>query len=82
LKPDEFWRLTPAELNEMAEGYQERMDQQMHLLAWHAANIMNVHLKRKVTVKKLLGKERVMTREEREIQFERFMVMLKKKRAG
>ena len=74
--------MTPAELNEMAEGYRERMDQQMHLLAWHAANIMNVHLKRKVTVKKLLGKERVMTREEREIQFERFMAMLKKKRAG
>lgn len=45
----------------------------MHRLAWHAANLMNVHLKKKVTVKKLLGKERNMAMEERERQFTRLM---------
>lgn len=52
----------------MAGGYQERLDTQMHLLAWHAANVMNVHLKRKVTVKKLLGKQKTMTPIERDIE--------------
>lgn len=50
----------------MAGGYQERLDTQMHLLAWHACNVMNVHLKKKVTVKKLLGKHKTMTLIERE----------------
>ncbi|MFD1397687.1 hypothetical protein ACFQ49_16015 [Kroppenstedtia eburnea] len=45
----------------------------MHRLAWHAANLMNVHLKKKVTVKKLLGQERNMAQTEREQQFARLM---------
>lgn len=45
----------------------------MHRLAWHAANLMNVHLKKKVTVKKLLGQERNMAQAEREQQFARLM---------
>lgn len=40
----------------MIEGYQLRNEQDMERLAWHAANTMNVHLKRKVTIKQLLGK--------------------------
>ena len=35
-------------------------------MAWHACNIMNVHLKRKVTIKKLLGKEKSMSDIERQ----------------
>lgn len=46
------------------------MDQEMHRLAWHAANIMNVHTKKKITVKQLLGKEKRMTREEKLEKFE------------
>ncbi|MDR6225450.1 hypothetical protein [Desmospora profundinema] len=61
------------ELQDLTEGYQERVDLEMHRLAWHAANLMNVHLKKKVTVKKLLGKERNMAMEERERQFTRLM---------
>lgn len=61
------------ELHELTEGYQERVEHEMYRLAWHAANLMNVHLKKKVTVKKLLGKERNIAVEERKQQFARLM---------
>lgn len=52
MKPDEFWKLTPRELNLMAEGYTEeqerRLDLQQRLLAWHASNVMNVHTKKRI----------------------------------
>lgn len=52
MKPDEFWKLTPRELNLMAEGYTEeqerRLDLHQRLLAWHASNIMNVHTKKRI----------------------------------
>lgn len=82
LKPDEFWRLSLAEFNDMVEGYNLRTEREMHLLAWHAANIMNVHLKRKVTVKKLLGKGKIMTFESKEQQFNKLMDLLKQKGAS
>ena len=40
LKPDEFWKLTQAELLVMAEGYTKKKKQQakeMIYLAWHVA---------------------------------------------
>ena len=64
----------------MAEGYQERMDTQMHLLAWHAANIMNIHLKKKVTVKKLLGKQKDQTPDEINSNIDKALAMLKERR--
>ncbi|WP_240511861.1 hypothetical protein [Paludifilum halophilum] len=57
----------------MARGYRERVEYDMHRLAWHAANVMNVHLKKKVTVKKLLGQDRNMSREEKERHFNRLI---------
>jgi hypothetical protein len=80
LKPDEFWKLTPNEIFEMAEGYQERVDTQMHLLAWHAANIMNIHLKKKVTVNKLLGKEKKMSQVEIDKEIDKALHLVKKRR--
>lgn len=71
LKPEEFWSLTPSELFDMAEGYRERYDTQMHIVAWHAANTMNVHTKNRVTVDKLLGKKKEMTPIDRELQVEK-----------
>jgi hypothetical protein len=64
----------------MAGGYQERIDTQMHLLAWHAANVMNVHLKKKVTVKKLLGKQKDMNPIERELEGQKLMKVLEERR--
>jgi len=64
----------------MAGGYQERLDTQMHLLAWHAANVMNVHLKKKVTVKKLLGKQKSMSPLEREAEGKKLMRVLEERR--
>lgn len=58
MSPDEFWSLTPSEIYELVKGYNQREKNEMHKLAWHAANVMNVHLKKKVTAKKLLGKEK------------------------
>jgi len=76
LKPWEFWRLTPGEYLEMCEGYNLRIEHEMRRLAWHAANVMNVHLKKRnrVTVDQLLGKKRTMTDAEREAE----MVKLRK----
>lgn len=53
----------------------------MELLAWHAANVMNVHLRRPITVKKLLGKDRVMGQIEREQQFAK-LIQLMPQRGG
>lgn len=67
----------------MAEGYQDRMDTQMHLLAWHAANTMNVHLKTKVTIQKLLGnrgKRKEMTPLEMEAEAAKFNRILAERR--
>lgn len=77
--PEEFWKLTPAEFNLLTEGYLDREDREMTKLAWHASNIMNVHLKKKVTVKKLLGKEKVMTVESKEEEFNKLIELLNKK---
>jgi hypothetical protein len=61
----------------MAEGYMERLDLQMYLLAWHASNIMNVHLRRKITPDKLLKKKKQTKSEEsieqRKSEFEALM---------
>jgi len=43
LKPQEFWELTPAELNAMAEGYrwrQEQRQQELTVLAWTTAALI------------------------------------------
>jgi hypothetical protein len=50
--------MTPLELMDMVEAYNDKLDITMQMLAWHASNIMNVHLKRKVTPNKLLGKDK------------------------
>nr|BDD45774.1 hypothetical protein 3 [bacterium]BDD47213.1 hypothetical protein 6 [bacterium] len=50
----------------------------MEKLAWHAANLMNVHLKKKVTVKKLLGKDQPQTQIDKHKNFEKLMQQLNK----
>jgi len=64
----------------MLDGYQYRADIEMHRIAWHAANVMNVHLKRnnRVTVDKLLGKKREMTIAEKHAEFEKLKKLIKK----
>lgn len=42
----------------MIEAYNQKIDLQMQMIAWHAANVMNVHLKKQVTPDKLLGKKK------------------------
>ncbi|SMO48815.1 hypothetical protein [Melghirimyces algeriensis] len=65
--------LTPRELNEMAEGHQRRQELEMEKLAWHAANLMNIHLKKKVSVNKLLGRKQTMSKAEKAEQFAQMM---------
>lgn len=38
-------------------GYAKRMEHNHELLAWHAANMMNCWVKKKVTVDRLLGRK-------------------------
>lgn len=79
LKPWEFWRLTHAEFLDLIEGHKARIDQELERFAWHAANVMNVHLKKKVTVKKLLGKEKKpQTREQKLLELEKLKAAVKK----
>jgi hypothetical protein len=75
---DYFWDLTPSEIFLLIEGHQKRIDEQMKLAAWHAANIMNVHLKKKITIRKLLGKDRTMNEIERGIELSKLKEYLKK----
>jgi hypothetical protein len=53
----------------------------MQRTAWLAANLMNVHLKRKVTVSQLLGKSKTMAREDKIAKFEQLKEKLKNRRA-
>jgi hypothetical protein len=80
IKPDEFWSMIPREFFLLVESYNAEMEREFevyqHLLAWHAANIMNAsgNLKRSVTVDKLLGKNKKkkvsLSREEQKKQLE------------
>ncbi len=81
LKPDEFWELTYAEFEQMVKGYELRQEMEMQRTAWLAANLMNVHLKRKVTVQQLLGKSKSMSKEDKISKFEELKHKLEKRRA-
>jgi len=52
----------------------------MQRIAWHAANVMNVHLRKRhrVTIDQLLGKKRMMTDVERAAEFEKLKEAIKK----
>lgn len=65
----------------MIEAYQEKMDITRHLVAWHAANVMNVHTKKHITVDKLLGKKKEMTSIEREEEITKLRQALMERRA-
>lgn len=85
MSPDQFWSLTPTEIYELADGYNQRQEMELQKLAWHAANVMNVHLpkRRQVTVKKLLGKEKKpMTEEQRKEAYDRLQDHIKRVKGG
>jgi hypothetical protein len=63
------------------EGYELRQELEMQRTAWLAANLMNIHLKRKVTVQQLLGKSKNMTTEDKQMKFEQLKEKLNKRRA-
>ena len=77
-----FWGLTPKEIYELVEGYNQREENEMQKLAWHAANLMNVHLKKKVTVKKLLGKEKQMTTAQMESELAKLDKLIEERRGS
>lgn len=52
----------------------------MQQLAWHAANIMNVHVKKKITVRQLLGKDKTDSKEEKHAKFEKLITQMKNKK--
>jgi hypothetical protein len=49
--------MTLWEFMQAVEGYNARTEQSMEILAWHAANIMNMWSKRRIDPKKLLRKK-------------------------
>jgi hypothetical protein len=57
LKPDEFWRLTAAELDLVFRAHERKVEENQWLAAWHAANIMNVWTERghTITARDLMG---------------------------
>jgi hypothetical protein len=67
----------------MSEGYEQKMDMQMQMLAWHAVNLMNVHLEKRnqVTVDQLLGKNKKMSRADKETQFAKLVHLMDRKGA-
>lgn len=65
----------------MLSGYELRQEIEMQRTAWLAANLMNVHLKRKVTVSQLLGKSKTMAREDKVAKFEQLKQRMQKRAA-
>lgn len=65
----------------MLSGYELRQEIEMQRTAWLAANLMNVHLKRKVTVSQLLGKTKTMAREDKVAKFEQLKQRMQKRAA-
>ena len=55
LSLDQFWEMTPYEFGLVVGGYVDKQRQQMEMLAWVAACIMNCWTKKKITARKLLG---------------------------
>lgn len=53
LKPWEFYRLTPMELNKLIEGYQVRREDRAFMTAWFVSNMINVHIKHPIQAKEL-----------------------------
>jgi hypothetical protein len=71
--------LTPAEFGEMSEGYKLKSDMEMERLAWQTANLINVHVKKKVTVKQLLGKgPKRQTEEDKQSELEKLKQAIEK----
>ena len=58
-----------------------RQDIEMQRLAWLAANLMNVHTKKKITVQQLLGKSKTSSKEEKVAKFEELKQRLNARRA-
>lgn len=67
LTPEQFWGsaddiytgMTLREFDLYAQGFKQRTEMNQELLAWHAANVMNMWTKKghSITPAKLLGKE-------------------------
>ncbi len=66
----------------MLSGYEMRQDIEMQKTAWLAANLMNIHLKRKVTASQLLGKSKSMTREDKVAKFEELKKKIEKRKVA
>jgi hypothetical protein len=65
----------------MLSGYELRQELEMQRTAWLAANLMNIHLKKKVTVQQLLGKSRTQSREDKVSKFEQLKAKMEKRKA-
>lgn len=57
MKPDEFWKLTLAELNDLVKGYDWREEQEWNRIAQLAAWTISPHLKRPISASKLLNRK-------------------------
>lgn len=58
MKPDEFWKLTLTEFNDLVKGYEWRDGQEWNRIAQLAAWTINPHIKRPVTADKLLNRKK------------------------
>lgn len=73
--------MTYGEYNDLMSGYELRQELEMQRTAWLAANLMNVHIKKKVTVQQLLGKSKTSSKEEKVAKFEELKQRLNARRA-
>jgi hypothetical protein len=58
LTPWEFWRCTPSELQDIAEGKREQEEAEWERAAWMTAYLLQPHSKKgkKITPRQLLGR--------------------------
>jgi len=57
---NQFWEAKPVEFRLAVAAYVDREERQLRMLAWHAANLMQMWAKKgsKITVDRLLGKQK------------------------
>lgn len=80
--PDEFWQLTPREFDGLCQGYNFRDRKKWELSAWEVANIIQPHVKGRVTPDKLLKPSKVKNIDQEAADFEKMWDKIQRQRKG
>ena len=78
MSPDAFYSLTPAEFTDCVKGYWRRFELHRERDAWMLVHLLSPHTRQKLTVAKILGKEKQNSVTDRKAKFATLMERLDK----